>query len=139
MLCTAREFLTRALLSTEPDLTEIVKVLTNRGVGTADGFNVNVGFLDVPAGGSRVFHTIEVTPSETGEYKSDVLVTDVATGSNSMHANRYASMSRGRDAYLQGRNAPEKDWGCLSPSVFLCYFKIIIDTRKIFNNHVTIT
>lgn len=61
--------------------------MTNEGVGTADGFNVNFGFLNVPKE-SRVFHTVEVTP-KTDSDKSEVHLTDFGVGNNSLHTNRY--------------------------------------------------
>lgn len=85
-LFSAREFITRALLSSKANLMEILDVLTNAGVGTADGFNVNFAFLDVPTE-SRVFYTAEVTP-KADDNKSEVYLADFATGSNSLHTNR---------------------------------------------------
>jgi len=82
----AREFITRALLAARADLSDILDVLTNEGVGTADGFNVNFAFLDVPKE-SRVFHTVEVTP-KTDSDKSEVFLSDFGMGSNSLHTNR---------------------------------------------------
>lgn len=82
----AREFITRALLSARADLGDILDVLANDGVGTADGFNVNLAFLDVPAE-SRVFQTIEVTPL-ADDTRSDLSVTDFPVGRNSLHTNR---------------------------------------------------
>lgn len=89
----AREFLTRALLSARADLSEVLDVLSNDGVGTADGFNVNMAFLDVPAE-SRVFQTIEVTP-RADDTRSDLYVTDFPTGSNSLHTNRWVRPGSG--------------------------------------------
>jgi len=83
----AREFITRALLSSRADLCEILAILTNEGVGTADGFNVNFGFLHVPKE-SRVFHTVEVTPKIDSD-RSEVYLTDFGMGNNSLHTNRY--------------------------------------------------
>lgn len=65
---------------------EILDVLTNRGAGTADAFNVNLGFLNVPRE-LRVFHTVEVTPKD-GEDRSDVYCSDFEMGNNSFHVNR---------------------------------------------------
>jgi len=81
-----REFITRALLSSRADIGEILEILTNEGVGTADGFNVNFGFLNVPKE-SRVFHTVEVTPKIDSD-KSEVHLTDFGVGNNSLHTNR---------------------------------------------------
>lgn len=67
-------------------MNEIVDILTNEGAGTADGFNVNLAFLDVPRE-SRVFHTIEVTPDVESD-RSAVYVVDVPMGNNSLHTNR---------------------------------------------------
>lgn len=86
MSVSAREFITRALLSSNADLDEILSILTNEGVGTADGFNVNLAFMNV-ARKSRVFHTIEVSP-KVDEDKSEVYLNDFQIGSNSLHTNR---------------------------------------------------
>jgi len=83
---TAREFITRAVLATRADLGDILDVLTNEGVGTADGFNMNFAFLNVPKE-SRVFHTVEVTP-KTDSDRSEVYLSDFGMGSNSLHTNR---------------------------------------------------
>ncbi|XP_025422737.1 uncharacterized protein LOC112692322 isoform X1 [Sipha flava] len=81
-----REFITRALLASKANLTEIVDVLTNKGIGTADGFNVNFAFLDVPVK-SRVFYTAEVTP-KAEDNRSEVYLADFGIGRNSLHTNR---------------------------------------------------
>jgi len=81
----AREFITRALLSSNTDLQNIVEVLTNEGVGTADGFTVNLGNLNVPKE-SRVLHTVEVTP-KMDRPRSAVYVSNFGMGSNSLHTN----------------------------------------------------
>ncbi|KAL5243911.1 hypothetical protein ACI65C_011321 [Semiaphis heraclei] len=81
-----REFITRAVLATRADLGDILDVLTNEGVGTADGFNMNFAFLNVPKE-SRVFHTVEVTP-KTDSDRSEVYLSDFGMGSNSLHTNR---------------------------------------------------
>lgn len=86
MCFTAREFITRALLATRADQGEILDVLTNEGVGTADGFNVNYGFLYEP-NQLRVFHTVEVTPKIDSD-RSEVYQKDFGMGSNSLHTNR---------------------------------------------------
>lgn len=83
----AREFITRALLASKDDLSEIITILTNQGVGTADAFNVNLGFLNVSSE-SRVFHTVEVTPYPN-DARSEVFMADFMMGSNSFHTNRY--------------------------------------------------
>ncbi|CAH1709684.1 unnamed protein product [Aphis gossypii] len=67
----ARVFLTRALLASKANINEIQDILTNYGAGTADAFHVNAGFLD-GSRCSRIFYSIEVTPSET-EPKSKVM------------------------------------------------------------------
>lgn len=89
MSCSAREFITRALLATKADVGEIAEVLVNEGVGTADGFNVNFAFLDVPRE-SREFHTIEVTP-KMHEPRSEIFISDFKRGSNSIHTNKYVA------------------------------------------------
>lgn len=69
---------------------EILNVLTNKGAGTADGFNVNLAFLDVPRE-LRVFHTIEVTP-KVDEDRSEVYCVDFDVGNNSLHTNRSVNL-----------------------------------------------
>ncbi|XP_050546832.1 uncharacterized protein LOC126908630 isoform X1 [Daktulosphaira vitifoliae] len=81
-----REFITRALLSSRADMSQIVEILTNEGAGTADAFNVNVAFVNVPKE-SRVFYSIEVIPS-VSEFKSQVYPVEFIPGNNSLHANR---------------------------------------------------
>ncbi|XP_050427094.1 uncharacterized protein LOC126837290 [Adelges cooleyi] len=99
-----REFITRALLSTRADMAEIIEILTNKGVGTADAFNVNLAFLNVPRD-SRTFYTIEVMPYN-GEPKSEVYPTEFPLGNNSVHANRllYLKPSDGQRE-LRGSNS----------------------------------
>ncbi|XP_001942958.2 uncharacterized protein LOC100168878 [Acyrthosiphon pisum] len=80
-----REFITRALLSARSNMNDIVKVLTNEGAGTADGFSVNIGFLNEPKQ-SRVFHTVEVTPKMDSP-RSAVYVSNFSVGTNSLHTN----------------------------------------------------
>jgi len=86
MCLIAREFITRAVLATRADLGDILDVLTNEGVGTADGFNMNFAFLHVPTE-SRVFHTVEVTPKADSD-RSEVYLADFGMGSNSIHTNK---------------------------------------------------
>jgi len=86
ILVKAREFITRALLASRANLAEILDILTNEGVGTADGFNVNLAFLNIPKK-SRVFYTVEVTPN-ADEDKSEVYMIDFKMGNNSLHTNR---------------------------------------------------
>lgn len=95
----AREFITRALLASKADLTEILRILTNEGVGTADGFNVNLSFLDIPRD-ARVFHTIEVTPYPH-DARSEVFMADFKLGSNSLHTNRYRHQLIVHSRYLR--------------------------------------
>lgn len=85
--CAARVFLTRALLASKADISEIEQILTNLGVGTADAFHVNVGFLQDNVIDQK-FYSIEVTPSET-EQKSNVVVQCVQPDSTEFHVNRW--------------------------------------------------
>ncbi|XP_050527410.1 uncharacterized protein LOC126897677 [Daktulosphaira vitifoliae] len=82
-----REFITRALLSSRANMTEIIEILTNEGVGTADAFHVNLAFLNVPKE-SRIFHSIEVSPN-SNKFQSEVFTADFSFGTNSFHANRF--------------------------------------------------
>ena len=68
-------------------MNDIVKVLTNEGTGMADGFSVNIGFLNEPKQ-SRVFYTVEVTPKMDSP-RSAVYVSNFSVGTNSLHTNRY--------------------------------------------------
>lgn len=86
--CSAREFITRALLASTASMHEISEILFNRGVGTADGFNVNMGFLNVPRN-IRVFYAMEVTPNPY-QLRSDVFFQNFILGENSFHTNRYS-------------------------------------------------
>ncbi|XP_050527413.1 uncharacterized protein LOC126897679 [Daktulosphaira vitifoliae] len=81
-----REFITRALLSSKANMTEVIEILSNEGAGTADGFNVNLVFLNLSRE-SRVFHSIEVAPNYNNS-QSKLSIVDFPIGSNSFHANR---------------------------------------------------
>lgn len=82
----ARVFLTRALLASKANINDLQNILTNYGAGTADAFHVNAGFLDGTRC-SRIFYSIEVTPSET-EPKSEVIVVPIHTESMSFYTNK---------------------------------------------------
>jgi len=99
MCSIAREFITRAVLATRADLGDILDVLTNEGVGTADGFNMNFAFLHVP-NESRVFHTVEVTPKADSD-RSEVYLADFGIGSNSIHTNKCVHGALHRHSLLQ--------------------------------------
>ncbi|KAF0747070.1 Uncharacterized protein FWK35_00031943, partial [Aphis craccivora] len=81
-----RVFLTRALLASKANINDLQDILTNYGAGTADAFHVNAGFLDGTRC-SRIFYSIEVTPSET-EPKSEVIVVPIYTESMSFYTNK---------------------------------------------------
>jgi len=53
--------LTRALLASKADLTEITELLTNKCAGTAETFRVIIGFIN-ESKINRVLYGIEVTP-----------------------------------------------------------------------------
>lgn len=69
--------MTRALLASNADLTEIENILKNEGVGTADAFNVNVGSLNQNNIGHQKLYSIEVTPSSENNAYSDVNTQEV--------------------------------------------------------------
>ncbi|VVC42708.1 Peptidase C45 [Cinara cedri] len=81
-----REIVCRALLAARADLEEIMFILINPGCGTANGFNVNLGFLN-NLKGERELHTVEVVPDPTGPY-SNAFLTRFPMGFNSLHTNR---------------------------------------------------
>jgi len=81
----ARVFLTRALLASKADLSEIQHILSNFNVGTADAFHVNAGLLSKNSEQS-IFYSIEVTPSNM-EQKSNV-VTKTVKDSSLFYVNR---------------------------------------------------
>lgn len=86
VIFSAREFITRALLASRANIVEILEILTNEGAGTADGFNVNLAFVNVPRE-SRVFYAIEVIPNPD-KAQSGVYPVTIKTGNNALHTNR---------------------------------------------------
>ncbi|XP_050420070.1 uncharacterized protein LOC126833014 [Adelges cooleyi] len=83
-----RVFITRALLSNRGDFDDIKRILECEGGGTADGFNVNLAFINPSVtGGVRVFFHIEVTPNPY-EQKSNVSIHPFFPGENGLHINK---------------------------------------------------
>ncbi|XP_050420073.1 uncharacterized protein LOC126833015 isoform X2 [Adelges cooleyi] len=83
-----RGFISRALLSTRGDFDDIIRILECRGGGAADGFNVNLAFINPwVTGGERVFFHIEVTPNPY-EHKSNLNVHPFFPGENGLHINK---------------------------------------------------
>ncbi|XP_050420026.1 uncharacterized protein LOC126832992 isoform X2 [Adelges cooleyi] len=89
-----RGMITRALLSAKADLNDIIEILTNdrcvRGdsCGTADAFNVNLGFFDPElTGGKRIFYNLEVTPDKDNA-RSIVSLATISAGHNGLHINK---------------------------------------------------
>ncbi|VVC42587.1 Peptidase C45 [Cinara cedri] len=80
-----REIITRALLGARADMKEIMSIVLNEGCGTADGFNVNVAFLNEPSE-QFVTHTIEVVPDPGNS--SAIALNSFPVGQNSLHTNR---------------------------------------------------
>ncbi|KAI5702048.1 hypothetical protein M8J75_016059 [Diaphorina citri] len=83
---TPRFFLTRALLGTR-NLEEAQSVLRDRGVGAADGFSVNMTFLNQE--GNRLFHNAEVGPNQEGNPESAVNILTCSQGEFLFHCNKY--------------------------------------------------
>jgi hypothetical protein len=79
----ARHFITRALLSAE-NFVEVQQILTDAGSGTGDGCSVNMTFLDQE--GDRLFHNIEVAPTEC-ENESQLNVLTASPGEHILHCN----------------------------------------------------
>lgn len=97
----ARAFLTRALLSSKSDITEVEEILKNRGFGTADAFHINVGLLHDNVSEQR-FYSIEVTPSKTA-LESNVVIESIMPNTTSFHVNRCDYTTHGwsvRDEYF---------------------------------------
>lgn len=81
----ARHFITRALLSA-PTFEQAQKVLRDNGVGAGDGCSINMTFLKQE--GERVFHNVEMGPSEPGQDMSQLNVFTASSGEHIIHANK---------------------------------------------------
>lgn len=69
-------------------MNDIVKVLTNEGAETADGFSVNIGFLNEQKQCRLVFYTVEVTPKMDSP-RSAVYVSNFSVGTISQQVCLY--------------------------------------------------
>lgn len=81
----ARHFLTRALLSA-PNFEQAQNILLDNGVGAGDGCSINMTFLKQE--GNRLFHNVEMGPSDPGHNQSQLNVFTASTGENIIHTNR---------------------------------------------------
>lgn len=78
----ARYFLTRALLAAQ-SLDEVHEILTDKGVGAANGCSVNLTFLEQP--GERIFYNIELAPGE--EAASLISTVPISRNDHMIHCN----------------------------------------------------
>ncbi|WP_411024528.1 hypothetical protein, partial [Salmonella sp. s57936] len=76
----------RALLAAK-NITEVESILKDKGCGAAEGFSVNVTFLDEP--GERIFYNFEVGASSTFSDESILNKLVVKPGEHSFHCNKY--------------------------------------------------
>ncbi|XP_070515238.1 beta-alanyl-dopamine/carcinine hydrolase isoform X2 [Cardiocondyla obscurior] len=83
---TPRYFLTRALLGVE-NFVQAQQTLRNEGYGAAEGFSVNMTFLEQE--GDRMFHNAEVGPAELEANQSQLNILTVSPGENTSHCNKY--------------------------------------------------
>lgn len=88
---TPRTFLTRALLGVE-HFAQAQQVLRDKGSGAADGFSVNMTFLQQE--GNRLFHNAEVGPSlPSGAVESQLSILTVGPGESFVHTNKYLRLT----------------------------------------------
>ncbi|KAK0181058.1 hypothetical protein PV327_003375 [Microctonus hyperodae] len=87
---TPRYFLTRALLGVN-NFVEAQQTLRNKGYGAAEGFSVNMTFLDQE--GDRMFHNAEVGPVEVDSDESQLSILTASPGENIMHCNKYLRLN----------------------------------------------
>lgn len=85
----ARHFITRALLSAST-FEQAQKILRDSGVGAGDGCSINMTFLKQD--GDRLFHNIEMAPSEPGQNQSQLNVLTASRGEHLIHANKYVGI-----------------------------------------------
>lgn len=84
---TPRYFLTRALLAAE-NFAEAERTLRNEGYGAADGFSINLTFLEEEGG--RIFRNIEIAPCKSDCNQSQMDIHTLAPGEDScFHCNTY--------------------------------------------------
>lgn len=86
MNISARYFLARALLGVE-NFVQAQQTLRNKGYGAAEGFSVNMTFLEQE--GDRMFHNAEVGPVEKGSDESQLSILTASPGENIFHCNKY--------------------------------------------------
>ncbi|XP_063986303.1 beta-alanyl-dopamine/carcinine hydrolase isoform X1 [Diachasmimorpha longicaudata] len=83
---TPRYFLARSLLGVA-NFEQAQKTLRNKGYGAAEGFSVNMTFLDQE--GDRMFHNAEVGPVEIDSNESQLSIYTASPGENITHCNKY--------------------------------------------------
>ncbi|XP_011314040.1 uncharacterized protein tan [Fopius arisanus] len=99
---TPRYFLARSLLGVA-NFEQAQKTLRNKGFGAAEGFSVNMTFLDQE--GDRLFHNAEVGPVEADSHESQLSIYTASPGENIAHCNKYLRL-----------NVPEVDGVIISSS-----------------------
>ena len=85
IISSARYFLTRALLGVE-NYVQAQETLRNVGYGAAEGFSVNMTFLEQE--GDRMFHNAEVGPAEPNVNESQLSILTASPGENIAHCNK---------------------------------------------------
>ncbi|XP_044014646.1 uncharacterized protein LOC122856846 isoform X2 [Aphidius gifuensis] len=83
---TPRYFITRSLLGVA-NFMQAQQTLRNVGYGAAEGFSVNMTFLDQD--GDRLFHNAEVAPADDGTNESQLNILTASPGENLAHCNKY--------------------------------------------------
>ncbi|XP_066586991.1 beta-alanyl-dopamine/carcinine hydrolase [Prorops nasuta] len=81
-----RYFLTRALLAAE-NYVQAQEILRNNGCGAAEGFSVNMTFLQQE--GDRMFHNAEIGPADSDGKQSQLSMLTVSPGEVIYHCNKY--------------------------------------------------
>lgn len=63
------------------------QTLRNEGYGAAEGFSVNMTFVDQE--GDRMFHNAEIGPAEEGSNQSQLSILSASPGETFAHCNKY--------------------------------------------------
>ncbi|XP_076040741.1 C45 family peptidase tan [Oratosquilla oratoria] len=125
---TPRHFLCRSLLSAE-NMVEAQTILRDRGVGSADGFSINMSFTRQE--GDHLFHNAEVGPAEEGE-ESPMSVLTISPGEHLLHTNKYLRLQIPEDEGLcmassEHRHARAGD--CCPPETRTALLALLSDTH----------
>lgn len=83
---TPRYFITRSLLGAE-NYAEAQQILRNEGYGAAEGFSVNMTFLEQE--GDRTFYNAEIGPVESDSTQSQLNILTAGPDENFFHCNKY--------------------------------------------------